>query len=357
MRGGCHTSTGCGLTSSEVRSALRAAGERELRRGEVESLLRVDEDESVEVAARAGELARERFSDGVFVYGFVYFSTFCDNECTFCYNRKGNENAFRYRKSVDEVTEAVKQLINDGVHCVDLTSGEDSYLAGGGWDALQVPVKTAASAGAAVMASPGVVDGDVLRKMSDWGVDWYALYQESYEPDLYSRMRQGQPAQGRVRAREVARGNGMLTEDGLLTGVGETTAGFAGGVLAMCTSQQVRAMGFLPQPGTVHPGATPPLWREVLVTAVLRLCHPDSLVPATLDSAGSGFAKRLDAGANVVTSCIPPGLGLRGVAQPTRGIEDGSRSVPSVLKAIREAGYTTPSRGDYRRWLEENRPG
>ena len=47
--------------------------------------------------------ARRHFGDAVFLYGFVYFSTYCRNECTFCLYRRGNAESPRYRKSIDEV--------------------------------------------------------------------------------------------------------------------------------------------------------------------------------------------------------------------------------------------------------------
>lgn len=48
----------------------------------------------------------------------------------------------------------------------------------------------------------------------------------------------------------------------------------------------------------------------------MRLLFPDKLIPASLDVDGiSGLELRLMAGANVVTSIIPPNEGLAGVAQ------------------------------------------
>ena len=52
-----------------------------------------------EVFAAAREARAAHFGDGVFLYGFVYFSTYCRNECAFCYYRADNALSPRYRKT------------------------------------------------------------------------------------------------------------------------------------------------------------------------------------------------------------------------------------------------------------------
>ncbi len=73
--------------------------------------------------------------------------------------------------------------------------------------------------------------------------------------------------------------------------------------------------------------------------AVMRLLFPDRLIPASLDIDGvAGLQARLNAGANVVTSLIPPRLGLAGVAQSTRDIDDGYRTVAGILPLLEQIG-------------------
>ena len=43
--------------------------------------------------------ARRHSGDAVFLYGFVYFSTYCRNECAFCFYRADNDESPRYRKT------------------------------------------------------------------------------------------------------------------------------------------------------------------------------------------------------------------------------------------------------------------
>ena len=85
--------------------------------------------EAAEAVFAAARAARARsFGDAVFLYGFVYFSTFCRNECTFCFYRAGNGESPRYRKSLDEVVAICRDLAGSGVVLLDLTMGEDPAI-------------------------------------------------------------------------------------------------------------------------------------------------------------------------------------------------------------------------------------
>jgi len=90
------------------------------------------------------------------------------------------------------------------------------------------------------MASPGVVTPDVLAALRDTGAEWYACYQEIHARELYARLRAGQSFDGRAQARLDAAALGMLVEDGMLLGVGETVAERALTVAGMRTNPSTR---------------------------------------------------------------------------------------------------------------------
>jgi methylornithine synthase len=88
----------------------------------------------------------------------------------------------------------------------------------------------------------------------------------------------------------------------------------------------------------------------------MRLVFPGLLIPASLDVDGlAGLRRRLDAGANVVTSLVPPGLGLAGVAQSALDIEDGRRTVEGIAPTLHAAGLQTATAAQYRRWITARR--
>lgn len=328
---------------------------------DVEVLLGATGQHDLELLFSAARTVRARaFGDVVFLYGFVYFSTYCRNACSFCYYRTTDGESPRYRKSIDEVVEAAGRLRDSGVDLIDLTMGEDPYFLDDP-DALPALVRAVSDeTRLAIMVSPGVVGSGMLHRLRAAGADWYALYQESYDPALYSRLRLGQPAANRIRAKHQARSAGLLVEEGLMTGFGEPLSSFARSVNALreVDAQQVRVMTFVPQAGTPLAAIAPAdslLERKAI--AVMRLLFPGKLIPASLDVDGlAGLKGRLDAGANVVTSIIPPQTGLAGVAQAETDIDNGARTVAGIADTLGLCGLEPATPAEYRSWVEGARP-
>src|SRR5680860_1008404 len=91
---------------------------------------------------------------------------------------------------------------------------------------------------------------------------------------------------------------------------------------------------------------------ELLTIATMRLAMPDALIPASLDVDGiRGLERRLDAGANVVTSIVPPTVGLAGVSQAELDIDEGLRTVEGVLPHLARLGLRPGTVAEYRSWL------
>lgn len=345
--------------SVEVASILEARlqGE-ELDEVDIRALLTAEdyEDAFALVMQAACEMRRRHFGSRVFLYGFVYFSTYCRNDCGFCYYGRSNDAPPRYRKSVEETVEIARHLAESGVHLIDLTMGEDPLFLS---DPQLLPSLVGCvrrETGLAVMVSPGVVDRDGLNRLAAQGADWYALYQETFSPALFARWRTGQSSTRRLEAKRQALDAGLLVEEGLMCGLGESRDDL---VIALRSLQaieaaQVRVMTFIPQQGTpLQDRAALSARRELLLIAIMRLMFPDRLIPASLDVEGvAGLAARLDAGANVITSIIPPHEGLAGVANAYEGIADGTRTVASVEAALQGTSLEIASAREYRTWVE-----
>jgi methylornithine synthase len=157
--------------------------------------------------------------------------------------------------------------------------------------------------------------------------------------------------QGKVDAHHL----GLLVEEGLLCGVGENTDHLAQSmeVMKKLEADQVRVMNFVPQPGTPMAKHRPPdPLRETMIAAVMRLVFPDKLIPASLDVEGIvGLKRRLNSSTNVVTSIVPPGEGLAGVAQHSLNIEEGGRTAASVQKVLKRLGLEPATREEYQNWI------
>jgi len=340
----------------------KAHREETLDKGEIVFLLGLRQPRQIDTVFEAARKLRFRhFGDSVFLYGFIYTSTFCRNQCSFCYYRRDNALPVRYRRAGSDIIEAAQRLAASGVHLIDLTMGEDpQYFQGQGFDLFRQLVNAVRqTTDLPLMVSPGVVPADVLSGLARDGVSWYACYQETHNPDLFKRLRPGQSYAGRLQVKELAGKLGLLAEEGLLCGVGESADDIADSIAAMrlLDVSQMRAMTFVPQQGTpMQSWKSPDPLREMLTIAVLRLAFPDRLIPATLDVAGlSGLKSRLEAGANVVTSLVPPGFGLAGVAQNSLDIADARRTTASILPKLENLGLRAASAADYLTWVEERR--
>ncbi len=341
----------------------KAAREKPLSGDEILFLLGLSRREEMERLFRAARELRQRyFGDRIFLYGFLYFSTWCRNRCNFCYFRSGNQVCRRYRKTDEEIALASLRLAESGVHLLDLTMGEDPFYfenEDGFRPLLDLTRKIKNDTGLSVMASWGVVPRAVLEELRRAGAEWYACYQETHSREFFQTLRPNQDYDRRMQTKLDARRLGFLVEEGVLSGAGESLPDMAYSLEFMRDRRfhQVRVMNFVPQTGTPM-GAfpRPRAARELVITAVLRLLLPHRLIPASLDVYGvDGLRGKLEAGANVVTSLIPPESNLSGVAQSVLDISDGLRTVKGIAPILREANLQTAGREEYLSWMREAR--
>ena len=94
---------------------------------EIAVLLTAEGDDRETIFAAAREVRDRVFGKKTYLSGFMYFSTYCRNDCTFCYFRKSN-SIDRYRKSTEEVVHLAQMIADAGINIVDLTMGEDPML-------------------------------------------------------------------------------------------------------------------------------------------------------------------------------------------------------------------------------------
>lgn len=327
---------------------------------DIEFLLTREKAEDLEqIYEAAREVRRQNFGDKVFLYGFVYFSTYCKNNCTFCYYRRDNNHPKRYRKTKEEIVATAVSLKESGVHLIDLTTGEDPYFTEEPQRFADIVRAVKEATGLPVMTSPGVFGDEGIKLLSDAGADWYALYQETHNTELYSKLRIEQSFDVRMNAKNTALNLGMLVEEGLLTGVGDTVCDRIESFKNMkkLNASQVRVMTFVNQEGAPLAGEGLKGYnRELLTIAVMRLLFPDILIPASLDVEGiEGLKTRLNAGANVVTSIIPPKEGYAGVANAVKDVDEGNRTVAGIQSTLRECGLSNAAADEYKKWIDARR--
>ncbi len=331
---------------------------QEISNAETEILLgTTDEIERQKIFYTARKIRQKHFSDKVFLYGFVYFSTYCKNQCSFCYYKCSNKQPERYRKSIEEVVQTAVELKNSGVHLIDLTMGEDEYFLKKPSLLADMVRQVKKATNLPVMISPGLVSEKTTDMLKNAGADWYALYQETHNRQLFESMRVNQSFDERINAKIYANEQNMLIEEGLLLGIGDTKSDMIESFAVMrdLNASQVRAMTFVPQEGTDFEGAKSLGFDdEILAIAVMRILFPDKLIPASLDVDGiKGLQSRLNAGANVVTSIIPPLSGYKGVANAEADIDEGFRTVEGIKETLEICGLGIASAEDYKKKVEQ----
>ncbi len=201
----------------------KADREEILTREEIAFLLGLKQKSQInDLFQAARDLRQRHFGDNVFLYGFIYISTYCRNNCNFCYYRRTNTHSVRYRRQASEIIEAARQLADSGVHLIDLTLGEDPrYFHDNqlGFDPLLQLVKAVKTATELpIMISPGVVPDFMLPELAKAGASWYACYQETHNPVLFKKLRPGQSYAARLAKKQLAHKLGLLIEEGLLCG-------------------------------------------------------------------------------------------------------------------------------------------
>jgi len=319
-----------------------------------------DPDEIQQLFFAARQVRKQYFGNQIFLYGFLYFSTHCQNNCNFCKYRRSNTALVRYRKTRHQIIEAAREMADSGVHLIDLTMGEDLQFYRSGENTFQdhgTMVKAVQDeTNCLVMFSPGILPEDILTELADVGTTWYACYQETHNRELYHSLRPGQEFEKRLEKKRFAKRLGMLIEEGIMTGVGESLDDLADSIIWMkeFPVDQARVMTFVPQANTPM-GSSPSQdsLKEQIIIAVMRLLLQDCLIPASLDVDGlSGLKKRLDAGANVVTSIVPPQKGLAGVANHYLDIEEARRTMDHINPILKSCGLMPAGSEAYRPWVE-----
>jgi methylornithine synthase len=229
----------------------------EITRKEIKYLLGLSEPAEINLFFEAAQHVRAyQFGNKVFLYGFLYFSTFCKNNCRFCQYRQSNKMIPRYRKSEKEILAAAAELANAGVHLIDLTMGEDPQFYsqdGLGFLGLTTMIqKVQQKTGLPLMISPGSLPDENFEELANSGVTWFACYQETHNQTIYRNLRPGQSFEERIQKKHTAKKHGMLIEEGIMTGVGESLGDVADSIVWMKENNvdQARVMTFVPQAGT-----------------------------------------------------------------------------------------------------------
>ena len=107
--------------------AERLAQNKNLSDEEFIELLQTNEYDD-KLFSLADRVRREIYGEEVYIRGLIEFTNYCKNNCYYCGIRCGNNNASRYRMTLDEIMSTCETGYNSGFRTFVLQGGDDPYF-------------------------------------------------------------------------------------------------------------------------------------------------------------------------------------------------------------------------------------
>jgi len=321
------------------------------------------ENRTNETAKNLAEAAvRERrriYGNAVFVRGLIEITSYCKMNCLYCGLRRGNNNAERYRLSVDEILSCCQAGYSLGYRTFVLQGGEDAYFTDELLERLIRNIKTRYP-DCAVTLSLGERSRESYSRLRAAGADRYLLRHETASSEHYAYLH---PKEQRFESRMECLS--LLSELGFQTG-----CGFMVGSPYQTTYDLARDLKFVEEfkpamcgIGPFIPHKDTPFGKEqagsvemvYYLLSILRLIRPNLLLPATtalgtLDPIGR--EKGILSGANVVMPNLSPAEVRKKYMIYDNKLSDGAEAaeaIASLRQRVESIGYEiVTDRGDVR---------
>ena len=295
-------------TSSEL---LRLLSEKHhLSLSSFERILRGRTEEDEELARQLARKCTEKYyGRGVYTRGLIEFTNYCKNNCHYCGIQRGNQEVERYRLSKEEILSCCEEGYRLGFRTFVLQGGEDPYFT----DEKIVEIVQAIKKefpDCAVTLSIGEKSRASYEKYFLAGADRYLLRHETADKEHYQYLHPKELSwEHRMRCLKD------LKDIGFQVGCGSPhqTAKTLAKDLYFIQEFQPDMCGigpFIPQHATVFAKETAGTLHDTLfLLSLLRLIHPNMLIPATtalgtIDKRGRELG--ILSGANVLMPNLSP---------------------------------------------------
>ncbi|MCF6268004.1 MAG: 2-iminoacetate synthase ThiH [Desulfuromusa sp.] len=137
------------------------------------------------MAERAQRITRQRFGRTILLYTPLYLSNECFNGCKYC-GFSADNHFPRKTLTLKEIEREAKILRSQGFRHMLLLTGEAPKVAG--IDYLESAIKIIKKYCGSVSIEVFPMDRDGYQRMVTAGVDGLTVYQETYDPELYSQL-------------------------------------------------------------------------------------------------------------------------------------------------------------------------
>lgn len=299
-------------TSSEL---LRLLSEKHhLSLSSFERILRERTEADEELAHQlARECTEKYYGRGVYTRGLIEFTNYCKNNCHYCGIQRGNQEVERYRLSKEEILSCCEEGYRLGFRTFVLQGGEDPYFT----DEKIVEIVQAIKKvfpDCAVTLSIGEKSRASYEKYFRAGADRYLLRHETADKEHYQYLHPKELSwEHRMRCLQDLKDIGFQVGCGFMVGSPHQTAKTLAKDLYFIQEFQPDMCGigpFIPQHATVFAKEKAGTLQDTLfLLSLLRLIHPNMLIPATtalgtIDKRGRELG--ILSGANVLMPNLSP---------------------------------------------------
>ncbi len=298
-------------TSSEL---LRLLSEKYHLSLSFERILRERTEEDEELAHQlARECTEKYYGRGVYTRGLIEFTNYCKNNCHYCGIQRGNQEVERYRLSKEEILSCCEEGYRLGFRTFVLQGGEDPYFTDEKIVEIVQAIKKAFP-DCAVTLSIGEKSRASYEKYFLAGADRYLLRHETADKEHYQYLHPKELSwEHRMRCLQDLKEIGFQVGCGFMVGSPHQTAKTLAKDLYFIQEFQPDMCGigpFIPQHATVFAREKAGTLQDTLfLLSLLRLIHPNMLIPATtalgtIDKRGRELG--ILSGANVLMPNLSP---------------------------------------------------
>ena len=265
------------------------------------------------LAGKADQERRKYFGNKVFTRGLIEISSFCKNDCLYCGLRRSNRNAQRYRLSPGQIFACAEEGCRLGFRTFVLQGGEDGFFTDEVLCGIVRELKKQ-HPDCAVTLSMGERSRESYQRLFEAGADRYLLRHETADREHYERLHPREMSfENRLRCLYDLKEIGYQTGTGFMVGSPFQTTKELAKDLKLIEDFRPQMCGigpFIPHHETVfHEEKAGSVELTLYLLSILRLIHPQMLIPATtalgtLDPRGR--EKGIESGANVVMPNLSP---------------------------------------------------
>ena len=341
--------------------AQRLVCERTLHAEQFRALIELCDDHTLDyLRQEAVRTAQKRFGLGIFVRGLIEISSFCRNDCFYCGLRRSNRSAERYRLSREQIIECCEKGYRAGLRTFVLQGGEDGQLTDE-WLEKIISAIRQIYPDVAITLSLGERSIESYERLYQAGATRYLLRHEAADKELYCSIHPTEMSfENRITCIENLKAIGYQTGMGMMVGVAGQSVDSLVQDLQLLEHLQPQMIGigpFIPHRDTPL-GDKPAgdLRRTLLMLAIVRIMHPNALIPSTTALATltpKGRKMGVLSGANVIMPNLTPQSERRKYTIYENKAASGSEAIEGLRELERELaeiGYHIDySRGDFQK--------